>query len=436
MSHFDCVVIGGGPAGSTAAALLSGKGRKVLLLERERFPRFHIGESLMPGTYDTFGKIGMLDRFGKSDFPKKYSVQFFTSKGKPSRPFYFSEFYPLPMAQTWQVERATFDKMLLDRARELGADVREGWNVREAVFEGDRAVGVRAAPLDTRGGEGPAETFRAPVTIDASGQSALLARSLGLIRKDPRLAKAAVFAHYEDGLRDPGIDEGAILVVDTPDGEGWFWYIPLPGSRVSVGVVGNSGDLVKRRPTPEGVLDSEIAGCPTIRRRLESARRVSPVRVLRDFSYRSDRCSGPGWVLIGDAFGFLDPVYSSGVLLAVKGAEFAAEAVDDALRSGDLSGRRLGAFGPGLARGMEAIRKLVYAFYSPDFSFAQFINEHPEHRRGVTDILVGDVFKDGVEDIFRDMKRYCDLPESRPLGEPAEAGRPATRDLETAGEAR
>jgi flavin-dependent dehydrogenase len=356
-------------------------------------------------------------RLEASEFPRKHSVQFITENGKASRPFYFSEYYPLPMAVTWQVERAEFDRMLLERARESGAEVREGWSVRDVVFEGERAVGVRASPVEPE--EATVENISARVVVDASGQTALIARKLGLIVPDPKLAKAAVFAHYEGAIRDSGIDEGAILVVHTKGNKGWFWFIPLSRGRVSVGVVGDSKELLKKRGTPEGVLAAEIEESPEMKKRLADARKVSPVRVLRDFSYRSRRCAGDGWVLVGDAFGFLDPVYSSGVLLATKSGQMAAEAVDAGLQANDLSGERLGRHGAQLSKGMESIRKLVYAFYTPGFSFAQFIREHPEHRKKLTDILVGDVFKEGVDDIFGDMARYCDIPQPRSLEAPA-----------------
>ncbi len=408
-SEYDVVVVGGGPAGSSAAALLALRGRRVLLLERERFPRFHIGESLMPETYWTFEKMGMLERLTASEFVRKHSVQFISETGKTSRPFYFAEYNPHPSAVTWQVERSVFDQMLLDRARECGAEVRHGVSVREVLSEGDRVVGVRAVAVADGREEGPPEEIRARVTLDASGQSAIVARRSGLVRKDPRLVKAAIFAHYENAIRDPGIDEGATLVLHTPGNRGWFWYIPLSGNRVSVGVVGNAPDLLKVKGDPAKMLEDQIAAAPEARRRLVPARRISPVHVLSDFSYRASRCSGDGWALIGDACGFLDPIYSSGVLLALKSADMAAETIDGALADGDLSGGRLGAYGPEFFRGMDAIKKLVYAFYTPGFSFAQFVTEHPEHRRGLIDILVGDVFKEGVEDIFIDMARYCDL---------------------------
>jgi flavin-dependent dehydrogenase len=149
--------------------------------------------------------------------------------------------------------------------------------------------------------------------------------------------------------------------------------------------------------------------------RLAEARRITPVHVLSDFSYRAARSAGDGWALIGDAFGFLDPIYSSGVLLAFKSAEMAAECIDEGLRRGDLSAEQLGRFGPDMARGMEAIRNLVYAFYTPGFSFANFIREHPEHRDRIIEILVGAVFQGEVAGLFEDLKKFCDLPEPVPL---------------------
>ncbi|HVR75890.1 MAG TPA: NAD(P)/FAD-dependent oxidoreductase, partial [Planctomycetota bacterium] len=234
----EIVIIGGGPAGSTAAAVLALQGVKPVLLEREQFPRFHIGESLMPETYWTFERIGMLERLGASDFPKKYSVQFISESGKASKPFYFKDHNPHACSTTWQVDRSGFDAMLLENAREKGADVRMGWSVDRVLFEGPRAVGVEGSRPDGR-----KFVIRTKVVVDASGLHSLLSRQLRIKKKDPKLDKAAVYAHYENGLLDPGIDAGATIVFHTKGNRGWFWYIPLSRNRVSVGVVGNVGEL-------------------------------------------------------------------------------------------------------------------------------------------------------------------------------------------------
>jgi flavin-dependent dehydrogenase len=246
----------------------------------------------------------------------------------------------------------------------------------------------------------------------------LISRRLNLRRKDARLAKAAVFAHYAGAIRDGGIDEGATLVVDAAGNRGWFWYVPLSRDRASVGLVASPSDLLEGRSSPEKVLEEEIGASVEMRRRLAKARRATRVNVLRDFSHRAERCAGDGWVLVGDAFGFLDPIYFSGVFLALKSAELAADRVEEALESGDLSGVRLGEFGHRFSRGLETIHKLVYAFYAPGFSFARFVHEYPEHRARLVDILAGDVFKEGVEGIFQDLAGLSDFPHASPLEPP------------------
>src|SRR5688572_26817346 len=172
-STYDVIIIGGGPAGSTAGTILADAGLKTLILEREKFPRFHIGESLMPETYWTFERIGMLERLGASDFPKKYSVQFISERGKESRPFYFKDHNPHACSTTWQVDRAEFDAMLLDNAREKGADVRMGWTVDRVQFEGPRAVGVEGSRPDGR-----KFVIKTKVVVDASGLHSILSRQL------------------------------------------------------------------------------------------------------------------------------------------------------------------------------------------------------------------------------------------------------------------
>src|SRR5688572_5901289 len=324
MADYDVITIGGGPGGAAASTLLAQKGHRVLLLERSRTPRFKIGESLMPATYWTLERMGMLPRLKASHFPRKYSVQFFNKRGKASVPFYFSETDPSESSQTWQVLRSEFDALLLDNAREQGVDIQRGALVKDVLFEGDRAVGVR---VELHGEE--EREIRCKVVVDASGQSALISKKLGVRRADPELRKAAYFTHYQGALRDPGIDEGATLVIRTQGAVAWSGYIPRPDGRVGVGVVGSRDYLVTGRPAdPQQVFEEEVDRCPALQPRLANATQVFPVQATRDFSYRSSRIAGDGWVLVGDAFGFLDPIYSSGVLLALKSGELAADSVD------------------------------------------------------------------------------------------------------------
>ena len=433
---YDVIVIGGGPAGATAATLIAQKGHRVLLLERMRFPRFKIGESLMPATYWTLQRLGVLEKMKASPFVPKHSVQFSNPTGKFSRPFYFAETDPHESSVTWQVLRSEFDAMLLDNAREHGVEVREEAPVKEVLFDGDRAVGVRVEfggegeesagsvrpgqPADgvPRRKSGEVRDIFCKVVVDASGQSSLIARKLGLRRHDPELKKAAIFTHFQGAYRDPGIDEGATLVLHTEGAKSWFWYIPLHDDRVSVGVVGGIDHLVSGRvPDPQKVFDEEVASCPPLPGRLEGARQLFPAVTTRDFSYKSSRIAGDGWVLAGDAFGFLDPIYSSGVLLALKSGELAADAVNDALASNDLSAARLGAHGPGFLAGMEAMRKLVYAYYEEGFSFAKYLRRFPDQRIELIHLLVGNMFRDQANDLFDSMGQMIRLPEETYLEE-------------------
>lgn len=403
---YDVITIGGGPGGAAASTLLAQRGYKVLLLERSRTPRFKIGESLMPATYWTLERMGMLPRMKDSHFPRKYSVQFYNKKGKASIPFYFTETDPSESSQTWQVLRSEFDALLLDNARETGVEIRRGALVKDILFEGDRAVGVRVDLPD----EGEKE-IRCRVVVDASGQTAIISKKLGLRQADPELKKAAFFTHFQGALRDPGIDEGATLVIRTEEAKSWFWYIPLPDDRVSVGVVGGLDYMIKGRPAdPQQVFEEEVERCPALQPRIANATQVFPVQATREFSYRSSRIAGDGWVLVGDAFGFLDPIYSSGVLLALKSGELAADSIHEALTANDPSAARLGAHGPRFTAGMESMRKLVYAFYEQDFSFAKFLGRYPEHRLNIIHLLVGNVEQD-VGDLFDSMSWMVRFPE-------------------------
>ena len=389
------VVIGGGPAGSTAGTLLAQQGHRVTLFEREHFPRFHIGESLIPETYWVLKRLGMLEKMKRSHFVKKYSVQFVNERGKLSEPFYFVEHKPHECSQTWQVDRSEFDKMLLDHAREQGVEVHEGVRVLEVLFEGERAVGVRVR--DENGAE---RTVRSQVVIDASGQSSMIMSRLGLRDWDPELKKAALWTYWEGAFRDGGRDEGATIVLRTEGKRGWFWYIPLHNNIVSVGVVAGYEYLFKERADRdyETIYNEEVARCPGLQPRLAGAKRVEQFYAAKEYSYRSRRAAGDGWVLVGDAFGFLDPLYSSGVLLALKSGQFAADAVAEGLAKGDTSAAQLGKWETEFVSGMDRMRRLVCEFYD-GFSFGRFVKQYPHLKGHLTDLLIGDLFKDSVDEV-------------------------------------
>ncbi len=411
----DVVVIGGGPAGSTVSTLIAQHGRQVKLFERERFPRFHIGESLIPETYWLLRRLKMLDKMNASHFVKKYSVQFVSARGKVSAPFYFFDNKPHECSQTWQVVRSEFDLMMLRNAQEQGVEVHEGTRVVEVLFEEGRAVGVRLHKED-----GGTEIVSAKVVVDASGQSALLQNRFKLRVWDPVLNKGAIWTYWQGAYRDSGKDEGATLVIQTPNKQGWFWYIPQHNNQVSVGVVAPFDYLFKGRGGHEQTYQEEVENCPAVKDRVSAGRRVTGYFATKDYSYRSKQVAGDGWVLIGDAFGFLDPLYSSGVLLALKSGELAADAIVEGLDRGDLSAAQLGKWGPVFNQGMDRMRRLVCEYYD-GFSFGQFVRRFPHLKGKITDLLIGDLFTDRVDAVWKPMETLYP-PDKTPI---LECRRPA-----------
>lgn len=397
-SSYDVVVIGGGPAGSTVSTILADGGLKVGLFERETFPRFHIGESLIPETYWVLQRIGMLEKMKASAFVKKFSVQFVNAEGRESAPFYFHDNKPHECSQTWQVIRSEFDQMMLQNAREHGVDAHEGAHVTEVLFDGDRATGVRV-----KGRDGVRRDVAAKVVVDASGQAALLQNRFKLRLWDPVLNKGAIWSYFEGAYRDTGRDEGATMVIQTPDRQGWFWYIPQHDNTVSVGVVAPFDYLFKGRTNHEQTFNEEVARTPGVKKRIEGATRATGYFVTRDYSYRSKQAAGDGWVTIGDAFGFLDPLYSSGVLLALKSGELAGDAILDGFKKGDTSAAQLGDWAPMFNKGIDRMRRLVCEYYD-GFHFGAFVKKHPDLRGTITDLLIGDLFTDKVDKVWAPME--------------------------------
>ncbi len=406
-NNYDVIVMGGGPAGSTVASLLAREGRSVVLFEKEQFPRHHIGESLMTDTFWTFQRMGLLEKLKQSPFTRKYSVAFANPAGKESRPFYFFEANHHESAVTWQVTRAQFDLMLIEHAAEQGAVVHQKTPVKQVIFDGDRAIGVEAQMQD-----GSLQQFHAKVVIDATGQSAMLSNKFRWRQRDPKLKKAVLYSYFKGAHREPDLNGGATLVLRTPVGSnGWFWYIPLENDITSVGVVADPAYLVKGRGQDLAkIFNEEVEKCEPCRRRVEGAERVDKIYSILDYSYRSKQNAGNGFLLIGDAYGFLDPIYSSGVLLALKMAELATDAIHDAFKHDDFSAARLGQFQPKLDQGIESMRKLVYAFYNEGFSFSQFLRKYPEQRVNVISLLIGDVFRAGVDEVYGPMSDFAEIP--------------------------
>ena len=401
---YDVILIGGGPAGTTVAALLAEQGYSVLILERSTVPRFHVGESLIPETYWPLERLGLIEQLKQSAYPKKFSVQFVSEGWKESAPFYFDEHNDHESSQTWQVERADFDRMLLENAVAKGATLRSGAQVLDVLFDGDRAVGVRVKLSAAEDGE-PAETreIASRVVCDASGVSTFLANRLGIKQADPNLKKGSIWTYWKGAKRDAGRDEGATIILQTEGKRSWFWYIPLREDVVSVGCTGSMPFMFQKGMTAEQTYQRELDRCPALQARLSDATRCMDFYTTKDYSYRSTQAAGDGWVLVGDAYGFIDPVYSSGVLLAMKGGEFVADAIQDALEADDVSADRLNRWQATYDAGVENFRKLVYAFYAPDFSFGDFLRKFPQYKPNLVDILIGAVFKPDVGEMFEAM---------------------------------
>lgn len=406
-NKYDVIVMGGGPAGSSVAGILAREGRQVILFEKEIFPRHHIGESLMTDTYWTFRRLGLLEKLRESPFVRKYSVQFANPAGKESRPFYFFEAVHHESAVTWQVTRAKFDELLINHAAEQGAKVHQGVLVKQVLFEGDRAVGVEVQMPD-----GTREKYFANVIVDATGQMAMLSNKFRWRVRDPKLKKAVLYSYFKGAHREPDLNGGATLVLRTEAGSGgWFWYIPLEDDITSVGIVANPDYLLKGRGQDLAkIFQEEIDKCEPCRKRVAEGTRVDKIYSILDYSYRSKHNAGNGFIIIGDAYGFLDPIYSSGVLLALKMAELAADAIHDAFNHDDFSAERLGQYQAKLDRGIESMRKLVYAFYNDGFSFAGFLRKYPEERVHIINLLIGDVFKEGVDAVYGPMSEFAEIP--------------------------
>lgn len=387
MQQADVLIVGGGPAGSTTASALCKLGLRAIVFEKDVFPRFHIGESLLPQSMKVFRRIGVSDKL-EANFIRKYGARFVCGETARMAQYDFEEAFDPSVPYAFQVPRDRFDQLLLQHAAELGADVRHEWEVLEGIRDGERVIGVRA-----RDPKGTVHDLFAPIVVDASGRDTLFASKVRTKHRLPGLDKTALFGHFHGVPRRPGRDEGAIDIVTFP--HGWFWNIPFKGGVNSTGAV-VSAEWMKERKSGESLdafFERTVETAPWMKEQLQHATRVLPCRALADFSYRVDALSGDGWVMVGDSSGFIDPLFSTGVHLAFSSATFAADEIAGALGKGRRP--NFEGYEKTVRRGAEIFIGAVQAFYAGGLRERVFEKEQRQIlRRTITSMLAGDVFSD------------------------------------------
>lgn len=378
---YDVAIVGGGPAGSTAATLLAKAGRRVIVLEREKFPRFHIGESLLPFSMNAFDRLGVREKLDRTFLPK-YGGEIMAACGTRGVKFYFKDGFRSQRDQAYQVTRSDFDKLLLDHSRENGAEVCEETEVERIEFaqghvdlycrDARRRVpeitGHDSACAANAGGR-----IRARYLLDCSGRQTLLGSRFKVKTTYDHLQKFSVFAHYENVDRLPGKDATLIRMVRGLDR--WFWMIPLTETRTSIGVVMDTKAFRGTKLSPEAALEKFIADQPLMAERMKNAVRVSPVYSATDFSYRNLQLTGDRWLMAGDAAGFIDPVFSSGVFLAIMSAEKAADTLAEVLEDEGKRRRLFTKYARAVNRVMDIYLTFVNAWYERSREFLEvFLN--------------------------------------------------------------
>ena len=355
---YDVAIIGGGPAGSTAAALLALAGRRVIVFEREKFPRFHIGESLLPFSMKAFTRLGLHEKFSRAGFMKKFGGEIVGACSESGTKFYFKDGYRSQTDHAYQVTRGDFDKVLLDHAVECGAEVHEETSVDQVEFSNDEVeLGIKC--------NGSFHSIRARYVIDASGRTSVLGRKFKIKKTYDHLQKLSIFAHYDGVWRAEGIDGTLTVLIRAIDR--WFWLIPLSAERTSVGVVLDSEAFRNSKLRAEDFLEQALSEQPIIAKRMTDARRVSQVYVEADFSYRSARLHGHRWLLAGDAAGFIDPIFSSGVFLAVFSGELCADVLNEVLDHPRKARRLFAGYERAVNRAMDIYLRFVNAWYTKEF---------------------------------------------------------------------
>ena len=355
---YDAIVIGGGPGGSSAATFLRQAGRTVLVLEKEVFPRFHIGESLLPYNRIIFEQMGVLPKLEAAGLLKKWGAQFHIGNGSKMLKLVFrrGKFTREPSA--YQVERSHFDHLLLKHAAESGAEIREGVHVTGFALNADD-VTVEARE------NGAVKSYRAKFLIDASGRGNFTGNQQKIREVHPQLKKIAVFGHFAGVKLDEGESQGDTVIVRLENK--WFWLIPLSAEKVSVGCVMDAEEFARSKQSPEAIFQSVVASCTVASERMAEARLLNTIQTTSDFSYRNKRFVDRRLIRVGDAAGFMDPIFSAGVYLAMSSGKLAAEAVSSALTAGNDGARLFRAYEKRVQGAMQFYWQMVEGYYTTPF---------------------------------------------------------------------
>jgi len=391
----DCLVIGGGPAGSVSASIVASAGHDVVQIERDVHPRPHVGESLMPATNDVLERLGIQKRVEQLRFPRKVGVQFVNASGKASMPFYFREHDDRPDSETWHVDRAKLDHCLFDLAAEHGTRTMQ--SVRFLRLDRDEP-GNHEVVVDDNG---KIRRINAKVLIDASGQQSVLAKHFRIKNTEPNRKNVGIWTYYR-AEKEVFADKTITIIAKTKEANGWYWLIPVDSKTLSVGLVGDVKTIQSSASTNEKRFLLYVSKNEFVDNYIQSREltQFGEFIAAKDFSYSASQPSGDGWVLTGDALGFIDPVYSTGVLLALKTGELAGDAVVAGLEKGDLSKQQLGNWYPKYSEKVDLLRNLVDLFYDREFSFGKFISDNPDCSYQLADLLMGRVFGKPSTDFF------------------------------------
>jgi flavin-dependent dehydrogenase len=420
---FDCIVLGSGPAGSAAAALIARAGARTLLVETDRSVRLAVGDSLLPISFPLLERLGIVDKLRAGNFVPKHATELIAATGKPVEKFCHGDYdraerdrptsAQASPAQAWQVVRSEFDELLRKNALAAGAQTRSGLRAAEVLFADARASGVRLVAADGR-----LEEVAGRIIIDAVGTRGLAIDRLTLGQPSPPVDRLAVWGQYENAQRAAGVDGGSSLFLQTRDRRAWFWFIPLADNRVSIGVVGNRQSLRGGHGQAESIFEEQLVNCPAVVERLADARLVGSFHVGRDCCWSSRPASGDGWLFVGEALAGWDPLFSAGLSFALRSAELAAAAVLNALAAGDISAQRIGSWVGGFVRDERMMQRLIAAFASDGCCPFEFLAAHPQHRQRLGELLAGQVDASAVS-LLDDLDRWQNR--TQPVAERPEA---------------